>query len=322
LEILVLHSNLLAGGIPSELGSLSRLQELDLHSNQLSGSIPAALGKLSSLGLLSLHSNQLTGNIPAKLGDLSNLVFLYLNSNQMSGELPGDMEKLTGLNCSQYPCLEIGYNAFWTDDVGLRAFLNSKDPDWDETQTIAPEGVTVVSVTDRTVWIEWTPIVYTADFGGYEVFGKQATRTADSGGYTLNKLGFTFPVTALQPGQAYDFTVDTFTRSHALNQNTVVSEMTEPVTATTTNTGCAAPNVTVSGDSAPFTLTVTSTHDTYEWVTGETTSSIMVSPNFPSWYWVRTTGPGSCEEAAVVLVQSVLFGDGFESGDLGAWSDF
>ena len=40
-----------------------------------------------------------------------------------------------------------------------------------------------------------------------------------------------------------------------------------------------------------------------------------------NWYWVKTTGPGSCEEAAVVLVPgSVLFLDGFESGNPWGWS--
>ena len=51
----------LTGTIPSELGSLSSLQNLWLSGNQLTGEIPAELGNLSNLHELSLWGNQLTG---------------------------------------------------------------------------------------------------------------------------------------------------------------------------------------------------------------------------------------------------------------------
>ena len=78
--------------------------------------------------------------------------------------------------------------------------------------------------------------------------------------------------------------------------------------------------MTLSGGSLPYTLTVTSDHDSYEWVTGEQTASILVHPHWATWYWVKTTGPGGCEEAAVVMAP-VLFADNFESGNLDYWSD-
>jgi hypothetical protein len=51
----------------------------------------------------------------------------------------------------------------------------------------------------------------------------------------------------------------------------------------------------------------------------EPTSSIVVNPSEPGYYWVRTIGPGSCDEAAVVS-PTILFLDGFESGDTLRWS--
>jgi hypothetical protein len=320
LRYLSLYENQLSGSIPPELGNLSSLLSLNLYDNQLSGSIPPELGNLSSLLSLYLYDNQLSGSIPPELGNLSNMRVLNLSDNQLSGSIPPELGNLSSglrlrsnrLSGSIPPELgvmpgsnrhNISFNALWTDDWFLQMRLASRADRWYETQTIAPERLNVVSVADRTVWLEWAPILYTDGNGGYEVFSRRGPRLdAVSGGYTSSKLETAFPVTALQPGQTYDFTVSTFTSPHHWNHNTVVSDSSSPVMATTSNAGCGTPVVTVSGNSAPYTLTVTSTHDNYEWVTGETTSSIMVSPQWTSCYWVNATGPGSCEEAAVVLV--------------------
>jgi len=342
LEILALFNNRLSGSIPPELGNLSNLLDLDLSINRLSGSIPPELGALSSLRYLAMITNELSGSIPPELGFLLNLQELHLRSNQLTGNIPSELGNLASLeafdlrfnqlsgnipseigNLHQLSNLytSIRYNALWTDDPTLQAFLDSKDPGWDETQTIAPEPVTVVSVADRTVWLEWTPILYTADIGGYEVLSEEVVnRAPSSGGYTTTKADSTFPVTGLQPGQTYDLTIVTFTRPHTNNDNHVLSEPSAPVTVVTSNTGCETPVVTVSqAGSIPYTLSVTSAHDTYVWSTGETTSSVVVSPHRVSWHWVMTTGPGACAEAAVAFTP-VLFFDGFETGDFEYWS--
>ena len=98
LQELELWGNQLTGEIPTELGSLSNLQELELWGNQLTGEIPTELGSLSNLQWLDLSNNHLTGEIPTQLGSLSNLHSLSLTRNQIVGEIPKDLGNLTNLH--------------------------------------------------------------------------------------------------------------------------------------------------------------------------------------------------------------------------------
>ena len=89
--------NQLTGSIPSELGSLANLVQLQLWENQLTGTIPSQLGSLATLEVLALDDNQLTGAIPSGLGSLTNLQELHLTRNQLSGTIPPELGSLTGL---------------------------------------------------------------------------------------------------------------------------------------------------------------------------------------------------------------------------------
>ncbi|KAF8011982.1 LOW QUALITY PROTEIN: hypothetical protein BT93_I0188 [Corymbia citriodora subsp. variegata] len=87
----------LSGVIPSSVGELARLQMLDLNFNQLTSEIPPSLGKLVGLTYLDLSYNQLSGEIPPSLGKLVELTYLDLSYNQLSGEIPPLLGKLIGL---------------------------------------------------------------------------------------------------------------------------------------------------------------------------------------------------------------------------------
>ena len=89
--------NYLSGAIPSSLGNLSKLEELDLSHNSLSGSIPSSLGNLSKLETLDLASNSLSGTVPSSLGNLSELKTLYLGSNSLTGTIPSSLGNLSKL---------------------------------------------------------------------------------------------------------------------------------------------------------------------------------------------------------------------------------
>lgn len=318
LTVLDLGSNQLSGSIPQELGNLWRLTNLSLTFNQLTGSIPPQLGDMSSMAFLGLASNKLSGGIPPELGSLSNLTYLYLYSNQLSGEIPVELENLSALFL-----LYLQWNALHSDDASLIAFLNSKQADWQSTQTVAPVNLTVGSLGDHTVWLSWDAVSYQIDPGGYEVFSAPTgTGVWTSGGWTEPKTSNTFPITGLDPGTTYDFAVLTYTAPHADNLNLVHSDFSLQETATTTSGGCAQPTLEQAGVD-PITLSLSATWDSYLWSTGETTSSIAVDPQLWQWYWVTVTSTGPCEETASTWVDSEtsFFSDGFESGDTSAWSD-
>lgn len=80
--------------IPSSLGQLQQLEWLVLRNNQLR-EIPAALGNLWQLQALDLSDNQLR-ELPATLSELQQLIVLILNNNQLR-EIPDTLGELRQL---------------------------------------------------------------------------------------------------------------------------------------------------------------------------------------------------------------------------------
>ncbi|XP_048141890.1 leucine-rich repeat receptor protein kinase HPCA1-like isoform X9 [Rhodamnia argentea] len=88
----------LTGQIPSQLGSLQKLNILILAGCGFSGGIPDELGNLSELTFLALNSNNFSGNIPASLGKLSQLYWFDVSENQLTGSLPVSTSTTPGLD--------------------------------------------------------------------------------------------------------------------------------------------------------------------------------------------------------------------------------
>ena len=89
----------MTGEIPTELGSLANLLDLDLGGNQLTGEIPAELGSLSNLQWLALRNNQLTGAIPVESWRPFQPARICISSeNQLTGAIPPELGGLANLS--------------------------------------------------------------------------------------------------------------------------------------------------------------------------------------------------------------------------------
>ncbi|KAL1558883.1 somatic embryogenesis receptor kinase 1-like [Salvia divinorum] len=84
-------ASLNGGSIPTQLGSLKKLNVLALQSNLLSGAIPAILGNLGVLMRLDLIFNRA---IPTKLADAPLLEVLDVRNNTLSGNVPLALKRL------------------------------------------------------------------------------------------------------------------------------------------------------------------------------------------------------------------------------------
>jgi len=266
---LYLNSNSLTGSIPAEIGNISDIAGIYLSGNQLSGEIPPELGALQYLSQLYLNSNSLTGSIPAEIGDLQSLTHLYLGNNRFEGAIPSELGNLTQL---QYLRLEsnmlrgeipvalmslvnlnpgfseFDYNALWTNDAAMQSFLDDAGPGWSDTQTIAPGGISVDSISSTGATVHWTPVSYLSDPGAYEVgipsqifadgfetgdqqeWGGEAARLLPSTFTTADKTASSVVLSGLEADTEYVLVVRTITDAHAHNANQLKSDPGEVVT--------------------------------------------------------------------------------------------
>src|SRR3989344_2701861 len=90
-------SQLSLSSLPSKIGNLRNLRNLELGNNQLT-SLPPQIRNLRNLLNLNLGSNRLT-SLPPEIGNLRNLQYLTLSSNQLTSLPPqiGNLEYLTEL---------------------------------------------------------------------------------------------------------------------------------------------------------------------------------------------------------------------------------
>lgn len=98
LRTLVLSSNNFNfSQIPSSIGQLSDLRQLDLAGSVFSGQIPFAISRLSKLETLRLSSVNLSSAVPEFLANMSSLISLSLGNCGLTGNFPQKIFHLPNL---------------------------------------------------------------------------------------------------------------------------------------------------------------------------------------------------------------------------------
>ena len=78
-------SSKIGGTLPSELGYLSKLQEVRLPNNALTGTLPTEIGDWTDIRTINLSENQLSGELPSEIGVMSDLFYFSAENNAFSG---------------------------------------------------------------------------------------------------------------------------------------------------------------------------------------------------------------------------------------------
>ena len=223
----------LSGTISSKIANLAKLDALLIGDNEFSGTIPPQIGALTELTYLQLGANRFTGSIPKEIGNLQKLLELDLSENALSGAIPSELINLKALEDGNST---FGYNRLFTNDAALRAFLNQKSAnnEFEQTQTMPPTNAKVTATTDRNATVEWTPIAYQYDEGGYQV-----SAATTPGGTpvaittTSSKELSSVVLRGLKPSTTYYISVATVTYPHDTQRNLLVSDGTPTVQAAT-----------------------------------------------------------------------------------------
>ncbi|XP_068312054.1 receptor-like protein 3 [Pyrus communis] len=93
--------NHIHGRIPTEIGQMHLLHNLDFAGNYFSGNIPEQISNLKNLENLSLSMNHLSGNIPLSLANLNFLKYLNVSYNNLEGPIPTSTQ-LQSFNASAF----------------------------------------------------------------------------------------------------------------------------------------------------------------------------------------------------------------------------
>lgn len=121
LSKLNLSSNLLVGSIPSSIGKLNSIMELDVSENRLSGEIPENLVSCIKLESLHMQGNLFQGLVPESLNSLKGIELIDISRNNLSGEIPIFLETLP------LKSLNLSFNDFEGEVPSKGVFANASE---------------------------------------------------------------------------------------------------------------------------------------------------------------------------------------------------
>ena len=98
-----LPNNQLVGSVPTQLGLLTSLQNLNLADNPLGGaSIPIEIGRLVDLETLDLRASKWTGPLPSEIGLCTKLTMLDLWDTDLTGTVPTEISNAKSLGTQTF----------------------------------------------------------------------------------------------------------------------------------------------------------------------------------------------------------------------------
>lgn len=127
----------LLGPIPSTLGLIQHLRDLNLSNNSINGSVPYSLFRASELQILDFSNNLISGELPNLVGKLTQLRVLNLSDNALSGNLPENLTVLHNLtvislkNNYFFGTLPRSFNYVQILDISSNLINGSLPPDFD-----------------------------------------------------------------------------------------------------------------------------------------------------------------------------------------------
>lgn len=171
---------------------------------------------------LALSRNRLTGALPPAIGQLKALIQLEVDGNRLRGRIPPAVCTLR----DQPVTMNLAYNALETVNSKVRQCMEQLDPDWAETQTVAPRRIEISAITTDSITLSWQPILYTEDTGIYQI----AYSDTPSGpwtvhGSTVDKTATGYTLDNLPSGETVFIQVWSETFPHPANPTPVTSEI-------------------------------------------------------------------------------------------------
>lgn len=108
LEVLDFTSNLFSGSIPPGVKQSQNLTHFLIGENQFKGALPSQMGLLGKLKQLDVSGNAaMSGTIPSQLGLATSLRILNMDGTAISPVIPQEARDLNATivaNCSQLQC--------------------------------------------------------------------------------------------------------------------------------------------------------------------------------------------------------------------------